>query len=616
MPGKFYTVFVYRDTTTLMYIKNWNLLIIILVVFLTAGYLIFHGYRTAQVVQERTAEAINTHQLKKHLLTTMYNASQERSFILLKMHVEEDIFERDDAVMHMGEQARIFLKARKKLFKLSLSEKEKEILDNQRRAAMINSPVQDHVAQLFLEEKDEEAAKLLIEQAIPGQHNMRDHINQTIQEYDKEADFLIENIRQNFEENNRIFLLLGALLVFTSIVIITIVMTRLSRQEEKVIKDALMQAEQANKAKSEFLSRMSHELRTPLHAIIAFSDLILYEKNLDQKLKKHIQHINKAGDHLLTLIDDVLDLAKIESDMLTILVKPIKLRLVLEECHSLIKPIASNAGINLLFDTHVDYIVNADHTSLKQALLNLLSNAVKYNKQQGTITVSYEVKKNKRLRINVIDTGKGLNTKQQKKLFKPFERLGADLTNIKGTGIGLTITQKLIDMMDGIVGAESSEGKGSNFWIELILSDEPPRPQSESVPLRDAINTTQQSKHIIYVEDDPINAHLMSEIINKMTNHHLIIAKTGNEGLKLIFEQLPDIVMLDIGLPDMDGYTVLEKMRAHPKAKKIPAIAMTAKAMMDDVERGERAGFDDYIVKPARAAELLKSIELVKRENQ
>ena len=599
-----------------MYIKNWNLLIIILVVFLTAGYLIFHGYRSAQVVHERTAEAINTHQLKKHLLTTMYNASQERSFTLLKMHVEEDVFKRDDAVMHMGEQARIFIQARKKLFKLSLSDKEKEILDNQRRASMINAPVQDHVAQLFLEEKDEEAAKLLIEQAIPGQHIMRDHINQTIKEYDKEADLLIENIRQNFEENNRISLLLGALLVLASIVVITIVMTRLSRQEEKVIKDALMQAEQANKAKSEFLSRMSHELRTPLHAIIAFSDLILYEKNLDKKLEKHIQHINKAGTHLLTLIDDVLDLAKIENGMLTVLVKPIKLQLVLEECYSLIKPIASNAGINLLFDTNVEYIVNADHTTLKQALLNLLSNAVKYNQQQGTITVSYEIKKNKRLRINVIDTGKGLNTKQQKQLFKPFERLGADLTNIKGTGIGLTITQKLIDMMDGTVGAESSEGKGSNFWIEIVLSDEPPRTQAESVPIVETIKATQQSKHIIYVEDDPVNAHLMSEIINKMTSHHLIIAKTGNEGLRLIFEQLPDIVLLDIGLPDIDGYAVLEKIRAHPEAKKIPIIAMTAKAMMDDVERGERAGFDDYIVKPARPAELLKSIELAKRENQ
>ena len=599
-----------------MYIKNWNLLIIILVVFLTAGYLIFHGYKSAQVVHKRTAEVINNHQLKIHLLTTMYNASQERSFTLLKMHVEEDVFNRDDAVMHMGKQARIFLKAREKMLNLSLSEKEKEILENQRRAAMVNAPVQDHVAQLFLEEKDEEAAKILLEHAIPGQHIMRNHINQTIKEYDKEADLLIENIRHNFEKNNRISLLLGALLVLTSIVVITIVMTRLSRQEEKVIKNALMQAEQANKAKSEFLSRMSHELRTPLHAIIAFSDLILYEKNLDQKLEKHIQHINKAGAHLLTLIDGVLDLAKIESGMLTVLVQPTKLQLVLEECYSLIKPIASNAGINLLFDTNVEYIVNADHTTLKQALLNLLSNAVKYNQQQGTITVSYEIKENKRLRINVIDTGKGLNTKQQKQLFKPFERLGADLTNVKGTGIGLTITQKLIDMMNGTVGAKSSEGKGSNFWIELALSDKPPRPQSEPVPIRDTINTKQQSKYIIYVEDDPINAHLMSEIINKMTNHHLIIANTGSEGLKLILEQLPDIVMLDIGLPDMDGYAVLEKMRAHPKAKKIPVIAMTARAMLDDVERGKSAGFDAYIVKPARAAELLKSIELVKRENQ
>ena len=597
-----------------MYIKNWRVLTILLVVFLTASYLIFHGYRNAQIVQKHTAEAINNHQSKKHLLTTMYNASQERSVILLKMHIEKDIFELDEMKMQMGEQARIFLQARQKLFTISLRKKEIEILEKQKASAMKNAPLQDYVAQLFLERKNDEATKLLIRQAIPGQHATRDLISQAIEEYDKDSAQIIENIRQNFENNNRISLLLGALLVFTSIIIIIVIMTRLSQQEEKVIKDALKQARQANHAKSEFLSRMSHELRTPLHAIIAFSDLILYEKNLEPKLEQHIQHINTAGGHLLALIDDVLDLAKIESGSLTVLVKPIKLQSVLEECYSLIKPIALNAGISLSFDTRVDYIVNADHTSLKQALLNLLSNAVKYNRQYGSITVSYEVKNNKNLRINVTDTGKGLSTKQQKQLFKPFERINADFSKIKGTGIGLTITQQLINKMGGTVGAESTEGKGSNFWIELMPGDEQKVTQLESAPVRRTYNQTQQSKRIVYVEDEPINAHLMSDIIKKLTNHNLVIARTGNEGLKLIQEQLPDLVLLDIGLPDMNGYEILEQMRAHSQTKKIPAIAVTAKAMMDDVERGERAGFDDYLVKPVMAAELLKSIELTKRE--
>ncbi len=597
-----------------MYIKNWRVLTILLVVFLTASYLIFHGYRNAQIVQKHTAEAINNHQSKKHLLTTMYNASQERSVILLKMHIEKDIFELDEMKMQMGEQARIFLQARQKLFTISLRKKEIEILEKQKASAMKNAPLQDYVAQLFLERKNDEATKLLIRQAIPGQHTTRDLISQAIEEYDKDSAQIIENIRQNFEDNNRISLLLGALLVFTSIIIIIVIMTRLSQQEEKVIKDALKQARQANQAKSEFLSRMSHELRTPLHAIIAFSDLILYEKNLEPKLEQHIQHINTAGGHLLALIDDVLDLAKIESGRLTVLVKPIKLQTVLEECYSLIKPIALNAGISLSFDTHVDYIVNADHTSLKQALLNLLSNAVKYNRQYGSITVSYEVKNNKNLRINVTDTGKGLSTKQQKQLFKPFERINADFSKVKGTGIGLTITQQLINKMGGTVGAESTEGKGSNFWIELMPGDEQKVTQLESAPVRRTYNQTQQSKRIVYVEDEPINAHLMSDIIKKLTNHNLVIARTGNEGLKLIQEQLPDLVLLDIGLPDINGYEILEQMRTHPQTKKIPAIAVTAKAMMDDVERGERAGFDDYLVKPVMAAELLKSIELTRRE--
>jgi len=597
-----------------MHIKNRRVLIIILVVFLTASYLILHGYRNAQIVHENTAEAINNHQLKRNLLTTMYNASQERSVILLKMNIEANPFNLDDMKMQMGEQAGIFIQARQKLITLSLSKKEKEILEKQKTAAMKNAPLQDHVAQLFLDGKSSEATELLIKRAIPGQHTMRDLINETIEEFDKDSEQLIEDIRQNFEENNSISLLLGALLVFTSIAIIIVVMTRLSRQEEKIIKNALKRAKRANKAKSEFLSRMSHELRTPLHAIIAFSDLILYEKDLKPKLEKHIQHINTAGSHLLTLIDDVLDLAKIESGKLTVLVEPVKLQAVLEECYSLIKPIALNAGIRLSFDTQVDYIVNADHTSLKQALLNLLSNAVKYNRQQGVVTVSYELKNDKRLRINVIDTGKGLSAKQQKQLFMPFERMDAGFSDVKGTGIGLTIAQQLIDMMGGTIGVKSTEGEGSNFWIELVLNDEQKVTQPESAPIRRTDRYEQQSKRIVYVEDESINAHLMSAIIKKMTNHHLVIAKTGNEGLKLILEQLPDLVLLDIGLPDMDGYKILEKMRAHPQAKKIPAIAVTAKAMMDDVKRGKKAGFDDYLVKPVMAAELLKSIELAKRE--
>jgi len=596
-----------------MNIKNWSLFIIILVVFLTAGYLIFHGYRNAQIVYQQTAAAIDNYQLKQQLLTTMYNASEERSVILLKMHIEKDAFELDEMNMRMGEQARKFLDARQKLFTLSLSIKEKEILEDQKTAAMKNAPLQDYAAKLFIEDKRDAAAKVLIEQAIPGQHIMRNHINRTIKEYEKESAQIIENIRLNFEQNNLISLVLGGLLALTSIAIIIVVMTSLTRQEEKKLKEALKQAEQANHAKSEFLSRMSHELRTPLNAIIAFSDLILYEKTLDTKLKKHIQHINKAGDHLLTLIDDVLDLAKIESGKISIPVKPTNLQEVLKECESLIIPIAQDAGVNLSFNPHVDYIVSAEHTSLKQALLNLLSNAVKYNRKQGAIQVSYEVKDNNRLRINVIDTGKGLSTEQQQKLFKPFERLGAEFSDVKGTGIGLTIARDLIQMMGGTVGAESTEGKGSNFWIELLLSDE----QTGALPATTQLSENQSTSglNIVYVEDDQVNAHLMSEIIKRMTSHRLTVARTGSEGLELIQQQQPDVVLLDISLPDMDGYEVLKQMRAHPQMKDIPTIAVTANAMMNDVKRGQEAGFDNYMVKPIRAPELLSSIDQVTREN-
>ena len=585
-------------------------MIIVFVVFLTASYLLFHNYQNARFVYEHTAEAINTHQLKKRLLTTMYNASEERSVILLKMHIETDPFELDEMQMQMGEQARIFLRARQELFTLALSERERELLESQRQAAMINAPLQDQVAQLFLEEKRREAGKLLISKAIPGQHSMRTHIGLTIDEYEKDAAKIIENIRLNFERNNRIAMSLGALLAIASIAVIIIVMTRLSREEEKKLKAALHEAEQASHAKSEFLSRMSHELRTPLHAIIAFSDLLLYEKNLEPKLKKHIQHIYNAGGHLLTLIDDVLDLAHIESGKRTVTVKPIRLKLVLEECYSLIKQIAQDADVKLTFDTDVDYIVKADHTSLKQALLNILSNAVKYNRTHGAITVSYNVIDGDKLCINITDTGKGLSSSQQQNLFKTFERLGAEFSGVKGTGIGLAITRDLIKMMGGRVGVESKEGEGSRFWIELKLSDEP---VEEVVPVstqRDE-EFIQYSISIVYVEDDPINAHLLTAIIDKMTNHELVIATTGADGLRLVKEIRPDLIILDIGLPDMDGYELLREIRKDPECSDIPAIAVTANAMLDDVKRGEDAGFDQYMVKPVRASELLETIEQI-----
>jgi len=590
-------------------------MIIVFVVFLTASYLLFYNYQNARYVYERTAEVISTHQLKKRLLTTMYNASEKRSVLLLKMHIETDPFELDEMYMEMGEQARTFLRARQELFTLALTERERDLLAKQREVAMINAPYQDQVALLFLEDKQQEAEALLFTQAIPGQRAMSKFIVLTMDEYEKETAQIIDNIRQNFQQSNRIAMSLGGLLAIASIAIIIIVMTRLSREEEKKLKAALHEAEQASHAKSEFLSRMSHELRTPLHAIIAFSDLLLYEKHLEPKLKKHIQHIYNAGGHLLTLIDDVLDLARIESGKRTVTVKPIRLKLVLEECYSLIKQIAQDADVKLTFDTDVDYIVKADHTSLKQALLNILSNAVKYNHTHGAITVSYHVIDGDKLCINITDTGKGLSTSQQQNLFKTFERLGAEFSGVKGTGIGLAITRDLIKMMGGRVGVESKEGEGSRFWIELELSDEPVE-EIMPVSIQRDEEFMEYSISIVYVEDDPINAHLLTAIIDKMTNHELVIATNGSDGLRLVKEVRPDLIILDIGLPDMDGYELLRQIRKEPECRAIPAIAVTANAMLDDVKRGEDAGFDQYMVKPVRASELLETIEQIIEQSE
>ena len=228
----------------------------------------------------------------------------------------------------------------------------------------------------------------------------------------------------------------------------------------------------------------------------------------------------------------------------------------------------------------------------------------------GAITVSYHVIDGDRLCINITDTGKGLSTSQQQNLFKTFERLGAEFSGVKGTGIGLAITRDLIKMMGGRVGVESKEGKGSRFWIELELSDEPVEEVAPVSVQRDEVNI-ERSISIVYVEDDPINAHLLTAIIDKMTSHELVIATTGTDGLRLVREVRPDLIILDIGLPDMDGYELLREIRKEPECRDIPAIAVTANAMLDDVKRGEDAGFDQYMVKPVRASELLETIDQI-----
>jgi len=364
------------------------------------------------------------------------------------------------------------------------------------------------------------------------------------------------------------------------------------------------EAKSANQAKSAFLSSMSHELRTPLNAILGFAQILTSDtlpSTLEQK-KEFANHILKSGRHLLTLINEILDLAKVESGTITLSMEPVALADILLEVRTMIEPIAATRKVRALFPAVDGAVVMADRTRLKQVLLNLLSNAVKYNREEGAVVVSCEQSGPERLRLSVQDTGHGLNPEQLANLFQPFNRLGQEAGAQEGTGIGLVVTRRLVELMGGEIGVTSSPGVGSVFSIELastapLASALPERgPEAETAP--SAPPTEGEPHLVLYVEDNPANLRLVEEIVAFRRDLRLLSAPDGHLGLELAKAHRPDVILMDLNLPGMSGFEVLRQLRADPETTWIPVIALTANAMPRDIERGMAAGFHRYLTKP------------------
>jgi len=415
------------------------------------------------------------------------------------------------------------------------------------------------------------------------------------------------------------------LLILVPAYVGVIVQSRARERTHKELLSAKAAAEEASRAKSEFLSSMSHELRTPLNAILGFGQVLASNTlpTTDAQKKEFTGHILKAGWHLLTLINEVLDLAKIESGKLTLSLERVSLAEVLLECQTMVEPVAEKRGIQVTFPTlEKPLYVHADRTRLKQILLNLLTNAIKYNRQNGTVTVECG-KVSERLRVSVTDIGMGLSSEELERLFQPFNRLGRETGAEEGTGIGLVVTKRLTELMGGAIGVKSTPGVGSVFWIDVDSSPGPEEADTSNIlkPIAQtaATSTATSQSTILYIEDNPGNLKLVEQLIAFRADLRLLTASAGRLGIELARAHRPTIILMDINLPDINGIEALRILRSDPSTAYIPVLALSANAMPRDIENGLRAGFFGYLTKPIKVNEFMdtinKALEMAKNGN-
>jgi signal transduction histidine kinase/ActR/RegA family two-component response regulator len=384
----------------------------------------------------------------------------------------------------------------------------------------------------------------------------------------------------------------------------------LERTAEREITAAQAQAEHANRAKTEFLSRMSHELRTPLNAILGFSQLLEMD-DLNDDQRENVGYIRKGGQHLLELINEVLDISRIESGQMTISSEPVGLVEVLDDAIALVRPLAATRSITIRgahapCATHV----MADRQRLKQILLNLLSNAIKYNRDGGSVQVRCARAGSGRLRIDVTDTGYGIAPELLGRLFRPFDRLGAEWSSVEGTGMGLTLSKGLAEAMGGSISVESRLDVGTTFSIELALAEGPVERLERLSPAPDDKVTTHLSqKVLLQIEDNVSNQRLVERVLARRPGVRLMTAMQGGLGIDLARQHRPSMVLLDLHLPDMAGLEVLRRLRSYPETRDIPVVVLSADATKSQITLLLEAGAAGYLTKPLDVGVFLQHVD-------
>jgi PAS domain S-box-containing protein len=383
------------------------------------------------------------------------------------------------------------------------------------------------------------------------------------------------------------------------------------QRAEAELHRAQEEAERANAAKSEFLSRMSHELRTPLHAILGFGDLLARD-DLRPAQCEQLGQITKAGRHLLELINEVLDLSRIEDGGLSMSLEPVHVGQVLSETLEMLAPLAAARAVTLAPARHAaeDLHVVADRQRLKQVLLNLLSNAVKYNRTGGEAWVATTLAAPATARIEVADTGIGIAPGDLAAAFAPFERLAAETTEVEGTGLGLALAKRLVEAMGGTIGVDSEIGRGTTFWMQLPAVAAPAvRPAERAPPATPATRLRSPARTILYIEDNPSNIKLVEAMLGQRPEVMLLVAQQGSLGLELAREHVPALVLLDVNLPDIPGDEVLRRLRGDARTADVAVVMVSADATPGQVARLRKAGADGYLTKPFELDEFLAIVD-------
>jgi PAS domain S-box-containing protein len=387
------------------------------------------------------------------------------------------------------------------------------------------------------------------------------------------------------------------------------------KRVESELKRAMVAADKASQAKTDFLSGMSHELRTPLNAILGFAQLMetgAPSPTISQK--RNLEQILKAGWYLLDLINEILDLALIESGKVTLSREPVSLTEVMLECRAMVEPQAHKRGIAMTFPRFDKPLyVNADRTRVKQVLINLFFNAVKYNRPGGSVAIEWAMSAADVVHISVSDTGAGLTQEQVSQLFQPFNRLGKEASAEEGTGIGLVVTKRLVELMGGQIGVDSRVGVGSVFWIDLTLTFAPkleaPEADQEAT-VRPLLPAGTPMRTILYVEDNPANLELVEQLVARRPELRLLSAADGNLGIEFARAYLPEVILMDINLPGISGLEAMEILRTAPATSHIPIIALSANAVPRDIEKALEAGFFNYLTKPIKVSQFMEALDV------